>query len=154
MKTSRFIGFSIVCSISINVAAMVPLLIKPVQTLAQNSADNIVAQEILASGRFVTVEQNHPINGQVRIVRENGKLYLELSPQFSTISGPDLQIILHRDDKIPVKVSEKDYITLAKLKNFQGQQRYEIPEDINLDDFQSVGIWCRKFNVTFGAAAI
>ncbi len=31
---------------------------------------------------------------------------------------------------------------------------YEIPSDINLEGFQSVGIWCEKFDATFGYATL
>ncbi|MGK7944626.1 MAG: DM13 domain-containing protein [Microcystaceae cyanobacterium] len=40
------------------------------------------------------------------------------------------------------------------LESFQGAQRYEIPENVDLDDFESVVIWCRKFNVTFAYSSL
>jgi hypothetical protein len=39
------------------------------------------------------------------------------------------------------------------LQSTDGKQRYVLPEDINLEAFQAVSIWCRRFNVSFGYAA-
>ena len=33
-------------------------------------------------------------------------------------------------------------------------QRYAIPANINIEDYESVAIWCQEFNVTFGYADI
>ncbi|HYX14670.1 MAG TPA: DM13 domain-containing protein, partial [Nostoc sp.] len=38
------------------------------------------------------------------------------------------------------------------LKKYSGAQTYSIPQSINLADYKSAAIWCRKFNATFGAA--
>nr|WP_198648332.1 DM13 domain-containing protein [Cyanothece sp. BG0011] len=35
-----------------------------------------------------------------------------------------------------------------------GMQRYVVPEGINIANYKSVAIWCRKFNATFGSAVI
>ncbi len=40
------------------------------------------------------------------------------------------------------------------FKLFGNLKSYEIPDDLELEDVQSVGIWCRQFNVTFGYAAL
>lgn len=117
-------------------------------------AQGMTANYTLRSGRFVTVEQDHPTAGQAKIVSQSGKRYLEFDRAFTTATGPDVQILLYRGNKLPVKLAEKDYVTLAKLQKFNGAQRYEIPANVNLDDFKAVGIWCKKFNVTFGYAAL
>ncbi|MFD8985852.1 DM13 domain-containing protein, partial [Streptomyces sp. NPDC059564] len=46
------------------------------------------------------------------------------------------------------------YVSLGKLKGNQGNQNYGIPADVNLADFPSVTIWCDRFDVSFGAAAL
>jgi Electron transfer DM13 len=112
------------------------------------------------SGTFVSGE--HETLGTVSITSKNGKSFLELDQTFKTSnSGPDLVVVLHRSDNViastnppsyPLK--EGDYIFLGKLKKFSGAQTYEIPNKINLADYKSVAIWCRKFNATFGAAKL
>lgn len=114
----------------------------------------------LKSGVFVSGE--HPTEGTARLVTKNGKPHLELDQAFKTSElGPDLVVILHRSDNVigstqppayPLK--KGDYLVLAPLKKFSGAQSYPIAETISLNDYKSAGIWCRKFNATFGAAKL
>ena len=59
-----------------------------------------------------------------------------------------------QNSSVPANIKEGNYITLQAIKSFKGAQVYEIPEDINLDEFKSVGIWCEEFNATFGYASL
>jgi hypothetical protein len=115
---------------------------------------------VLSSGKFVNGE--HPTQGTARIVMQNNQRILELDQAFTTsTSGPDLVVILHRSANVigstkppdfPIK--EGDYVLLAPLKNYSGKQSYVIPANVNLNDFKSAAIWCRRFNATFGAATL
>ena len=112
----------------------------------------------IKSGAFVSGE--HPTEGTARIVSKSGKPYLELAQGFKTSEmGPDLVVILHRSDNVlgstkppayPLK--KGDYVILAPLKSFSGDQSYLIPGNISLQDYKSAAISCPKFNATFGAA--
>ncbi|KYC37239.1 electron transfer protein with DM13 domain protein [Scytonema hofmannii PCC 7110] len=114
----------------------------------------------ISSGTFVSGE--HTTQGKARITSKDGKSVLELEQSFKTSEmGPDLVVILHRSDNVigstkppayPLK--KGDYIVLAPLKKFSGAQTYAIPNNINLANYKSVAIWCRKFNATFGAASL
>ena len=154
MKLNRFTAFGL--STSLLLTSAISLTLFPSSVTANNPQDQLVAQQVsvLSSSDFVTVEQDHQTTGQVRVIRVNGKRYLDFDSEFTTAQGPDVQIILHRGKTVPLNVSEENYITLAKLKSFNGSQRYEIPDNIDLDDLKSVGIWCRKFNVTFAYASL
>ena len=91
-----------------------------------------------------------------------GPCLLELDSAFATsTSGPDLVVILHRSSDVigstvppAYPIEEGDYIFLAPLKSYTGAQTYVIPEEIELAEFKSAAIWCRKFNATFGAATL
>lgn len=102
-------------------------------------------------GEFMAAE--HPTKGAVTIVRENGKSYVTFSDQFKSDSGPDLYVLLHRQSK-PDQYKQEDYVNLGKLQQVKGSQRYMIPEDARLSDYQSVVVWCRQFNATFGYAPL
>jgi len=112
------------------------------------------SQKLIASGSFVTTEQDHPTNGMAKIVEVNGKRYLEFDKAFTTARGPKVRVVLHRNSTVPVNLKEQNYVTLASLKKFDGAQRYEIPANLDLKDFKSVAIWCEEFNVTFGFASL
>lgn len=105
------------------------------------------------SGKFQAGE--HPTQGTVNIITEQGKRYLEFDQNFKTDAGPDLFVILHRSDAPPVAgIKEKDYVSIARLKKTNGTQRYALPDNLKLAEFKSVAIWCRQFNATFGYAAL
>lgn len=115
---------------------------------------------VVKSGNFTSGE--HPTQGMARIVRQDGKLFLEFDRGFATSDkGPDLVVLLHRSSDVfgsgnppsyPLK--SEDYLLLAPLQKFTGAQRYAIPASVNLANYQSAVIWCRKFNATFGAAKL
>ncbi|MCL1466220.1 DM13 domain-containing protein [Argonema galeatum] len=116
--------------------------------LAQRSAEMSVQ-----SGTFMNGE--HPTQGIARIIVENGKRYLVLGNTFKTNNGPDLYVILHRSDAPPISgIRRQDYVSIGRLQKVSGMQRYAIPANVNLTNFRSVAIWCRRFNATFGYAAL
>ncbi|MDP2651294.1 MAG: DM13 domain-containing protein, partial [bacterium] len=43
---------------------------------------------------------------------------------------------------------------VAKLKGNIGSQNYELPPEINLEDYNEVWIWCRAFSVGFAKAVL
>jgi Electron transfer DM13 len=111
-------------------------------------------------GTFVSGE--HTTQGTASITTKSGQSFIELDKSFKTSSsGPDLVVILHRSDNVigstkPPSYSLKkgDYVVLGRLQKFSGAQSYAIPKNINLADYKSAVIWCRKFNATFGAAKL
>lgn len=119
-----------------------------------------VNSSTLKSGTFVNGE--HDTQGTVKIIQAQGKRYIELGQDFRTSEmGPDLVVILHRSNNVigttkppAYALNAKDYVIIAPLKNFTGLQRYEIGNNLNLAEYQSVGIWCRRFNATFGTATL
>jgi Electron transfer DM13 len=136
---------------------------------ANNSTVNIAsptsnqtntATKTIKLGTFIAGE--HETTGEVKIFTENGKTYLELDKAFNTsTSGPSLYIVLHRSDDVLATTSppayplkEGDYVTIAPLQKYSGSQRYPIPQNINLKNYQSAVIWCRPFNATFGTAKL
>uniref|UniRef100_UPI000BBCD2A5 DM13 domain-containing protein n=1 Tax=Calothrix sp. NIES-2098 TaxID=1954171 RepID=UPI000BBCD2A5 len=130
----------------------------PAKSLAQSTkAQNATA---IKSGTFVSGE--HTTKGTVRITAKDGKSILELEQSFKTsTSGPDLVVILHRSDNVlgstqapSYSLKKGDYVVIAPLQKYSGAQSYAIPNNINLADYKSAAIWCRKFNATFGAAKL
>lgn len=114
----------------------------------------------IKSGSFVSGE--HETSGVARIVNDGGQFVLELDETFQTSPmGPDLVVVLHQSEDViggteppAFPLQEGEYVFLAELESFSGAQRYAIPADVNVDDYQSAAIWCRRFNATFGAAAL
>ncbi|TFI52736.1 electron transfer flavoprotein [Mastigocladus laminosus UU774] len=118
-----------------------------------NETQAVASAEVSQSGIFVAGE--HPTQGNVKVVTENGKRYLELNESFKTSKGPDLFVILYRNETVPISgIQEKDYLKIAALQKTSGNQRYILPNNVKLVDYKSVAIWCRQFNATFGYAPL
>lgn len=70
-----------------------------------------------------------------------------------TSNGPDLRVVLSPDEASDAwKYSGRTH--LGELKGNIGDQNYSIASDIDLTAYKSVVIWCERFSVAFGAAAI
>lgn len=110
---------------------------------------------VLASGTFVDGE--HTTTGTATIFHlPDGSRILRLE-NFSTSDGPDVDVALSDqtaggDDW--GKYDDTRYVGLGDLKGTDGNQNYEIPADADLSGLNSVVIWCDRFNVAFGTAAI
>ena len=100
----------------------------------------------------------HQTSGRATIYREeNGKLVLRLT-SFKTSNGPDVHVILiaakDADDDANFLKSDTERVELGKLKGNEGDQNYEIPAGTDLAKFQTVSIYCERFNANFGAAPL
>ncbi len=152
MKFNKLAGFGIA---SIVLFGSVGQLVNTQPAQAQTRQGITVAaksKSVIASGNFVNQEKR--TTGKAKIVNVNGRRYLEFDKAFSTGNGPDVKIILHKNSSIPLNIKEGNYITLGRIKSFNGKQRYAIPNNINLANYKSVGIWCEEFNATFGFASL
>jgi hypothetical protein len=108
-------------------------------------------------GTFMTHE--HDTTGEVRVVRHpDGRRQLELV-NLDTSDGPDLRVWLSDQ---PVKAGtagwrvfdDGRWVELGRLKGNKGNQVYDVPADADLTALRSVTIWCKRFSVSFGAAAL
>ncbi len=110
----------------------------------------------LATGTFHG--KVHSTSGRATIYREeDGKLVLRLT-NFKTSNGPDVHVILiaakdAADDANFLK-GNTERVDLGTLKGNEGDQNYDIPGGTDLSKFQTVSIYCERFNVNFGAAPL
>jgi hypothetical protein len=109
---------------------------------------------ILTDGMFIDLA--HPGTGVARVLElEDGTLLLRFE-DLDVFNGPDLRVILSRSELVNDDGAYDDgaFLDLGVLKGNQGNQNYEIPADVDLKDYLTVAIWCRRFNVTFNAAPL
>ncbi len=156
MKFSYLATLGIIALLSVGCAKEVSSNQVDTQSQPVTSVTTPVAQASQTgsqAGTFKAAE--HPTQGMVQVVTDNGKRFLEFDQAFKTDNGPDLFVILHRSDAPPVSgIKEQDYVRIARLQKVSGTQRYALPDNVNLADFGSVAIWCRAFNATFGYAPL
>jgi hypothetical protein len=100
----------------------------------------------------------HNTSGRATIYQEQGgKLVLRLT-NFKTSNGPDVHVILiaakNAEDDANFLKSNIEHVELGKLKGNEGDQNYEIPSGTDLSKFQTVSIYCERFDANFGAAPL
>jgi hypothetical protein len=119
--------------------------------------DVIESPKILAEGKFITHE--HATTGSVKILKySDGSRILRIE-NLKTSNGPKLEVWLTDAPVIEGLdgwrvFDDGKFINLGALKGNIGSQNYSIPSAINLDEFSSISIWCERFSVSFGAAAL
>jgi hypothetical protein len=112
---------------------------------------------LLRQGDFISHE--HETRGQARVIRTGaGAHRLELAG-LATSNGPDLRVWLSdqpvREGLAGWRVfDDGEWLELGRLKGNKGDQAYEIPAGTDLERLDSVTIWCKRFSVSFGAAAL
>lgn len=47
-----------------------------------------------------------------------------------------------------------DFVDLGDLKGNIGAQNFVIPDDVDLSRYNTVSVWCVRFRVVFGTAAL
>ena len=104
---------------------------------------------IVYEGTFVGVGDGiHDAQGDAFTVPiEDGSNVLRLE-NFKATNGPDLFVYLSTD-----KDASK-FVNLGELKASSGNQNYEIPDEIDLTQYNNVLIWCKAFGVLFGSAEL
>lgn len=108
----------------------------------------------LTTGGFSGLE--HETAGTALVVQlEDGSRFLRLE-DLETSNGPDLRVII-TDQAVSDDWHVWDdgaYVDLGALKGNIGSSNYELPRSVDLDDFRTAVIWCRRFSVGFGVAPL
>ncbi len=106
---------------------------------------------VLSSGSFVSGE--HTTTGTALVVAlPDGSLVVRFE-DLDTSNGPDLRVVLSTDAASD-SFQYEGRKTLEELKGNIGDQNYSLGADVDLTQYRSVVIWCERFSVAFGAAAI
>jgi hypothetical protein len=100
----------------------------------------------------------HNTSGRATVYKEaDGRLLLRLT-NFKTSNGPDVHVVLiaakDADDDANFLKSSTEKLELGSLKGNEGDQNYDIPSGTDLKKFQTVSIYCERFNANFGAAPL
>jgi hypothetical protein len=109
---------------------------------------------VLATGRFHSIA--HETSGVATIHQLGDGKRLVRFTTFDTSNGPDVHVYLVAapDAKDNETVTQAGFVDLGAMKGNRGDQNYEVPTNIDLSQYQSVTIWCRRFGVNFATAPL
>ena len=118
------------------------------------SAQASVTTETLLTGRFH--DGAHKTAGVASVIKlQDGKRVLRLTG-FETSNGPDVHIyaVAAPDALDNESVTKAGFLDLGSLKGNMGDQNYDLPAEFDASKYRSVAIWCKRFSVNFGTAAL
>ena len=108
----------------------------------------------LVSGQFYSIL--HPTAGSATIYQMGDGTHLLRLTSFSTSNGPDVHVymVAADDAKDVARVQQAGFVDLGVIKGNVGDQNYTLGSDLDLAKYRAVSIWCKRFSVNFGAAAL
>jgi hypothetical protein len=108
----------------------------------------------LVSGQFYSIL--HPTAGNATIYQMGDGTRVLRFTGFSTSNGPDVHVYMVASDdaKDVATVQQAGFVDLGVIKGNVGDQNYPLGGDLNLAKYRAVSIWCKRFSVNFGAAAL
>jgi hypothetical protein len=124
------------------------------ESLAAGTLAMAAEPKTLAQGRFHS--NAHETIGDAAILSlGDGRRILRLT-NFSTSNGPDVRVYLvaAADVQDDETVKNAGFVELGPMKGNKGDQNYEVPASIDLAQYRTVTIWCKRFSVNFGSAPL
>lgn len=115
------------------------------------------AARLLARGSFLSHE--HATSGTVRVVGlPDGRRVLRIE-DLDTSNGPDLRVWITDAPVLPGRAGwfvfdDGEHVELGRLKGNRGSQNYDLPASVDLRRLTGLTIWCDRFDVSFGGAAL
>jgi hypothetical protein len=108
----------------------------------------------LESGQFYGIL--HPTAGTATIYQMGDGTRVLRFTSFTTSNGPDVHVymVAADDAKDAATVENAGFVDLGVIKGNIGDQNYTLASDLDLGKYRAVSIWCKRFNVNFGAAAL
>jgi hypothetical protein len=118
------------------------------------AVQSAAATQAVESGTFYTIL--HPTAGSATIYRMGDGSHVLRFTNFNTSNGPDVHVYMVASDdaKDAATVEQAGFIDLGSIKGNVGDQNYTLPSNLDLAKYRAVSIWCKRFSVNFGAAAL
>lgn len=122
-----------------------------VEVEADDEMPEVAEIVVLGSGEFVA--RSHPGSGVAQVLNDGTAQRFLRFEDFETDNGPDLNVYLSAaPPDADASQFDDDFVDLGDLKGNIGSQNYEIPEDVDLERYSTVVVWCVRFGVAFTVA--
>jgi len=88
--------------------------------------------------------------GGVKVVNFRGKNKVVFGEDFRVTRGPDYFLYLVGERNVETErqfrsIKDASY-NISEIKQYSGEQTFDIPDNIDIDDIQGVVIWCESFS--------
>ncbi|HEX5690281.1 MAG TPA: DM13 domain-containing protein [Roseiflexaceae bacterium] len=110
----------------------------------------------LGKGQFTEVDAIHKGEGTATLFRLPDERRLIRFETFKVQNGPDLYVYLsgHPMPRSSEELHNQSAFEVGRLKGNIGDQNYELPADLDLSQYHSVVIYCKRFGVVFSTAEL
>ena len=105
------------------------------------------AQEVVAQGAF-SGASGHKTSGDVVVLKTAAGAQVALQGNFNFDGAPDPKVGFGAGGKYD-RASQ-----LAPLASNTGEQVYDVPASLDLTRYDEIYIWCEKYSVPLGVAAL
>ena len=121
---------------------------------AMSAPATAAAPMTLATGSFHS--NAHETRGTAAVLDVGGGHRVLRLTNFATSNGPDVRVYLVAapDVQDNETVKTAGFVELGALKGNIGDQNYQIPPTVDLGNYRTVTIWCKRFSVNFGSAPL
>jgi hypothetical protein len=121
---------------------------------AMPAAQGAAAALPIELGTFYTIL--HPTSGTATIYKMADGTHMLRFTNFDTWNGPNVHVymVAADDAKDAATVERAGFVDLGEIKGNVGNQNYILPSDLDMAKYRAVSIWCKRFSVNFGAAAL
>lgn len=118
-----------------------------------DNANAIGSRGVVSKGDFRPL--GHDARGAALIIEAaDGSTYLRFE-DFEVENGPDLKVYLSRAEAdAPEDKLATDIVDLGGLKGNIGDQNYLVPASVDLTQYRSAVVWCKRFSVGFAVAPL
>jgi hypothetical protein len=111
--------------------------------MSQNQTNNMLTGNLIDAG-----DGFHMASGQVKVLQVSDGTQVLRFENLDVTNGPDLYVYLATD------TTAKDFVSLGRLKGNMGNQNYPIPENTDIEKYNTVLIWCQAFSTLFGSSKL
>ncbi len=135
-------------------AATAPAVPTPVPAISAPVATAAALPAVLATGPFQS--QEHPTSGSASLVQLPDGSHVVRLENLASSDGPDVKVWLSDREAGGdwFKYRSGRFLDLGPVKATHGNQNYAVPPGTDLSGLDTVVLWCDRFSVAFGSAAL
>ena len=96
------------------------------------------------------------LSGDWKIVEADGKHYIELADNFQAKKGPDVKIFLSPLEATAIDGNNaaNGSVFIKLISDFKGKRRIEIPEGIDVSQFNTLVFHCEEYSKLWGVSPL